>query len=157
MNSRRTIPLPFRKRSLMNNNIWYFATLAQLVEHSPCKRTVVSSNLTGGSISFPLSIFTILQFFAHSLFSEENKVELRQTAEVTLLHQCPSGGWPKNYDRKKPFSATQSKRIPRKTITTTQPSTTERPTRKNACSPTHSSNLGTNDSRKLPFVESSTC
>ena len=25
------------------------ATLAQLVEHSPCKRTVVSSNLTGGS------------------------------------------------------------------------------------------------------------
>jgi hypothetical protein len=27
-----------------------FATLAQLVEHSPCKRTVVSSNLTGGSI-----------------------------------------------------------------------------------------------------------
>ena len=27
------------------------ATLAQLVEHSPCKRTVVSSNLTGGSIT----------------------------------------------------------------------------------------------------------
>jgi len=29
-----------------------FATLAQLVEHPPCKRTVVGSIPTGGSISF---------------------------------------------------------------------------------------------------------
>src|SRR4051795_5357259 len=32
---------------------WFRAALAQLVEHSPCKRKVVSSNLTSGSTPRP--------------------------------------------------------------------------------------------------------
>ena len=50
---RKTIPLPFRQEppNILENGL--IATLAQLVEHSPCKRTVVSSNLTGGSIACP--------------------------------------------------------------------------------------------------------
>ena len=35
------------------------ATLAQLVEHSPCKRTVVGSSPTGGSIKNS----NLLEFF----------------------------------------------------------------------------------------------
>ena len=76
-----------------------FATLAQLVEHSPCKRTVVSSSLTGGSISFSLAFIVFLQLFAHTLLSAEKNGELRQTAETVLLYQRSSGGWPKGYDR----------------------------------------------------------
>ena len=38
------------------NRIQYIATLAQLVEHPPCKRTVVGSIPTGGSIY-------LIQFF----------------------------------------------------------------------------------------------
>ncbi len=44
--------------------MWETATLAQLVEHSPCKRTVVSSNLTGGSISPLLTLIDLLPSLA---------------------------------------------------------------------------------------------
>ena len=44
--------------------------LAQLVEHSPCKRTVVSSNLTGGSISFALVFIVFLQPLYTSSFQQ---------------------------------------------------------------------------------------
>ena len=86
-----------------------FATLAQLVEHSPCKRTVVSSSLTGGSISFSLAFIVFLQLFAHTLLSAEKNGELRQTAETVLLYQRSSGGWPKGYDRNEKLSTERKK------------------------------------------------
>jgi PelA/Pel-15E family pectate lyase len=85
------------------------ATLAQLVEHSPCKRTVVSSSLTGGSISFFLAFIAFLHFSTHTLLSAEKNGELRQTAETVLLYQRSSGGWPKGYDRNEKLSTERKK------------------------------------------------
>jgi PelA/Pel-15E family pectate lyase len=85
------------------------ATLAQLVEHSPCKRTVVSSSLTGGSISFFLAFITFLQLSTHTLLSAKEDGELRQTAETVLLYQRSSGGWPKGYDRNEKLSTERKK------------------------------------------------
>jgi PelA/Pel-15E family pectate lyase len=85
------------------------ATLAQLVEHSPCKRTVVSSSLTGGSISFFLAFIAFLQLSTHTLLSAEKDGELRQTAETVLLYQRSSGGWPKGYDRNEKLSTERKK------------------------------------------------
>ena len=87
------------------------ATLAQLVEHSPCKRTVVSSNLTGGSISFALVFIVFLQLFVHIFLSAKENDELRQTAETILLYQRSSGGWPKNYDRDESLANKRAKEI----------------------------------------------
>jgi PelA/Pel-15E family pectate lyase len=87
------------------------ATLAQLVEHSPCKRTVVSSSLTGGSISFFLAFIVFLQLFAHTLLSAKKGEELRQTAETVLLYQRSSGGWPKGYDRNEKLSTERKKTV----------------------------------------------
>ena len=87
------------------------ATLAQLVEHSPCKRTVVSSNLTGGSISFFLAFIVFLQLFAHPHLSAKETAELRQTAETVLLYQRSSGGWPKGYDRNEKLSTERKKTV----------------------------------------------
>ena len=87
------------------------ATLAQLVEHSPCKRTVVSSNLTGGSISFFLAFNVFLQLFAHTHLSAKETGELRQTAETILLYQRSSGGWPKGYDRKEKPTTERKKTV----------------------------------------------
>jgi PelA/Pel-15E family pectate lyase len=86
-----------------------FATLAQLVEHSPCKRTVVSSSLTGGSILFSLAFIAFLQLFTHTLLSAKEDGELRQTAETVLLYQRSSGGWPKGYDRSEKLSTERKK------------------------------------------------
>ncbi len=108
MNNRRTIPLPFRQgRPTMFSNR-KFATLAQLVEHSPCKRTVVSSNLTGGSISFFMAFAILLGLAPLSAQKESN---LRQTAETVFLYQRSSGGWLKGYDRSEKLSSGQKKRV----------------------------------------------
>ena len=85
-----------------------FATLAQLVEHSPCKRTVVSSNLTGGSILFLMAFAILLGLAPLSAQKESN---LRQTAETVFLYQRSSGGWPKGYDRSEKLSSDQKKRV----------------------------------------------
>ena len=47
-----------------------YATLAQLVERHFCKVDVVSSNLTGGSITLLLSVFTtvLARFIYHTYF-----------------------------------------------------------------------------------------
>ena len=84
------------------------ATLAQLVEHSPCKRTVVSSSLTGGSILFFLAFITFLQLSTHTLLSAKDD-GVRQTAETALLYQRSSGGWPKGYDRNEKLSTERKK------------------------------------------------
>ena len=108
MNNRRTIPLPFRQGSPTMFSNRKFATLAQLVEHSPCKRTVVSSNLTGGSISFFMAFAILLGLAPLSAQKESN---LRQTAETVFLYQRSSGGWPKGYDRSEKLSSGQKKRV----------------------------------------------
>ena len=87
------------------------ATLAQLVEHSPCKRTVVSSNLTGGSISFFLAFIVFLPLFTHTHLSAENEGTLRQMAETALVYQRSSGGWPKGYDRKEKLTTERKKTV----------------------------------------------
>ena len=127
------------------------ATLAQLVEHSPCKRTVVSSSLTGGSISIFLAFIVFLQLFAHTLLSAKEDGELKQTAEIVLLYQRSSGGWPKGYDRNEKLSTE------RKKIVLGWRQKKEATIDNGACSPRHSRNLGTNDSRKRLSGESSTC
>ena len=111
MNNRRTMPLPFRQGSPNIFSNLKFATLAQLVEHSPCKRTVVSSNLTGGSISFFLAFIVFLQLFAHPHLSAKETGELRQTAETVLLYQRSSGGWPKGYDRNEKLTTEGKKTV----------------------------------------------
>ena len=87
------------------------ATLAQLVEHSPCKRTVVSSNLTGGSISLALACAVLFGPSGHGSLHGEKKDKLRQSAETILLYQRSSGGWPKNYDRDESLTKERTKEI----------------------------------------------
>ena len=110
MNCRRTIPLPFRQGHLTVISNGEIATLAQLVEHSPCKRTVVSSSLTGGSISIFLAFIVFLPALcSHPPFSGEGRTNVRQTAETVLIYQRSSGGWPKGYDRKEKLSTERKK------------------------------------------------